>query len=113
MKENLNKLQGKVNKLSDKLDDHELEINNLRKFRHEANGHIHNHNGEISIIKTQQNNMETTLNKISTILEDAVKKITTLWTLKSMIIGGGIVFVPTVTAMFFLFQWYLKSRGMN
>ncbi len=112
MKTRITELESTADKHAGLLEKHETEISLLRKFKHETSGQIHTHNGKLNIIENQQVNTNTELSKIREILEDFAKKIGTIMTLKSMIIGGGIVFVPTVTGMFFLFQWYLQSKGL-
>ncbi len=106
-------MKERMEKLEDKVSKHESEINLLRKFKHDTNGHLQNHNGKLNIIEIQQNSMVNGIDKLTLVVEDAIKKISNLMTIKSMVIGAGIVFVPTVTGMFFLFQWYLKSKGMG
>ncbi len=103
-KDTVRTLIAKTEKLEEKIITHDAEITLLRTFRHEANNHIQNHNGKLGIIETQQGNIVSALEKLTTVVEDAVRKIGTIMTLKSMLIGGGLVFVPTVTCMFYLFK---------
>lgn len=113
MKEQINTLHIKVDKLSDKVDSHDNEIVLLREFKHDTNGHLHVHNGKLNIIENQHISIVASLDRLTSIVEDAIKKISGLMALKSMIMGGAVIFIPTVTGMFFIFQWYLKSKGIE
>lgn len=89
------------------------EINLLRDFRHATNGTIHAQNGKIDVIVNQQTNTTQAIEKLTTVVEDAAKKLGALMTLKSMAIGAGLVIPPFITGGYFLLQWYLRGLGIE
>lgn len=101
-----------VNKMQDQLINNTAEIKLLREFKHDTNVHLHTHGGKITVIESQQNSINSELSRIREILEQVLLKFNKIITAKERLIGAGMVFVPTVTGMFFLFRWYLKSRGL-
>lgn len=87
------------------------EVEELRKFRHATNGTLHSQNGKLSVIELQQNSTADAIAHLTTVVQDAIKKLNAIMTVKSMCLGGGVVFVPTVTGMVWLFKMYLESKG--
>lgn len=118
-------MKDKIQKIEDTLDDiakHQTrqddgikglndEIKSLREFKHTTNGTLHSHNGKLDVIVTQQNNAADAITKLTGVVQDAVKKLNAIMTIKWMLMGAGIVLVPTVTGMVYLFKWYLESKG--
>jgi hypothetical protein len=85
MKEKLNKHDARIVTL-------EMEVETLRKFRHDTNGYIHNLNGETKAIKENQIGVRDELILIRSDIKEWMSKTNGLlnWQLsiKFMLVGG-------------------------
>lgn len=111
-------MKGRIQKLESDMEEvrrdqvrTDKEIAGFREFRHSANGTLHSQNGKLSVIEIQQNSTADAIAHLTTVVQDAIKKLNAIMTVKSMCLGGGVVFVPTVTGMVWLFKMYLESKG--
>lgn len=110
MKERLAVVETRVGKL-----ENENELN--RKFKHETNGHIHSHTGEISAIKSYYKEIVDELVKFRKEHAEGMVKITELinWKLsiKYMLMGGAAMAgmgATICTAAYFIIKMYLDYK---
>jgi chromosome segregation ATPase len=102
MKHRLEKLETDVARI-------DAEVTTLRTFKHDTNGTLQQHNGKLDVITNQQTNTTAAIEKLTTVVEEAIKKIGALETVKSMAIGAGIMIPPIFGLCYFLFKWYLAT----
>lgn len=108
-------MKARINKLERMIADHNGEIVALRKFRHDTNSHLNNHEGKLYIIEGQQKTMVDELKLIRTDIREWIDKTNNLlnWQLsiKFMLIGGagvGTVMVGGVIGIAKLYLVYMK-----
>lgn len=102
-------MKGRVDKLEKDVTRIDGEVTTLREFKHSANGVLQSHNGKLDVIANQQHNTTAAIEKLTKIVEDAIKKIGALETIKAMAIGAGLIIPPTLAGCYFIFQWYLAT----
>lgn len=106
------RLETEVDKLTNKIGDHDNEIDSLRKFKHATNGHIHNHNGKFDVIENQQKSVVEELKLIRVDIRDWIKKTNSLLTwqlsIKFMLVGGFAVGSVMVGGVIWALQMYLN-----
>lgn len=113
MKTRIEKLEKEIERNNEELARHDVEIITLREFKHVTNGTLHSHNGKLDTIAIQQNGIVSELALIRQDLKEWAAKTTALMTIKSMAIGAGLIIPPVVGTCWFVFQWYMKSLGME
>ena len=107
----------RLDKLEVQVENHDKEIQAFRKFKHDTNGHIHNHNGKFDIMETQQKNIIDELVGIRQDLREWIKKTNGLlnWQLsiKFMLVGGLGVGSVMVAGAWAIFNLYLNHYGVS
>lgn len=113
MKNRIAKLETESDNHSKEIERHDIEIKTLREFKHNTNGTLQQHNGKLDVIANQQTNTTAAIEKLTKVVEDAIKKIGALETVKAMAIGAGLIIPPTLAGCYFLFKWYLATLAVN
>jgi len=112
MKDKVSKLQGDVEQLRDKVESHDSEISLLRKFKHDTNGHLQQHNGKFQVIETNQKSVVEELMLIRSDIREWMGKTNNLlnWQLsiKFMLVGGAAVGTVMVGGAVFLLRTYVE-----